>query len=447
MEEAARRARAASQVLSGVPVETKNAALEAFKRFLLEDRGSIEAANALDKADAEVAVQNGKLAASLYKRLDVSGGKFDGLLAGIDDVLRLPDPVGDVSYANRVSDGLDLYRVSCPIGVLLVIFEARPDAAVQIASLAIKSGNALLLKGGKEAQRSNAELVKTMDKAIQSVGLPAGSIQSIDTRAEVADLLKLDQFIDLVIPRGSNELVRSIKDASRIPVLGHADGICAVYVDEGADLDKAVKVVVDSKTQYPAACNAMETLLVHDNLASAFLPRLGSALSAVEGVRFKADAACEPHLPPGQTEPAAEADFREEFLNLTMAVKAVPSVDAAIEHINAHGSGHTDVIVTEDKVAAESFLRRVDSAGVFHNASSRFADGFRFGFGAEVGISTNRIHARGPVGLEGLVIYKYRLYGDGHAVAEFSGEEASRRFSHERIHGVTRVREVDEQHA
>ena len=250
MEEVAKRARLAGQSLAGSSELIRNKALEAFKKHLMEKRGQIEEANAQDKADAEAAVKQGKLSSSLFKRLDITGAKFDSLLKGIDEILNLPDPIGQVTYANKVAEGLDLFRLTCPIGVLLIIFEARPDAAVQIASLAMKSGNALLLKGGKEAQRSNAALVTAMSAALQDVGLPADCVQGVDTRTEVADLLKQDKYIDLVIPRGSNELVRSIKDASRIPVLGHADGICAVYVDRKADLDKAVKIVVDSKTQY-----------------------------------------------------------------------------------------------------------------------------------------------------------------------------------------------------
>mmetsp|Transcript_5939 Transcript_5939/g.13702 ORF Transcript_5939/g.13702 Transcript_5939/m.13702 type:complete len:450 (+) Transcript_5939:57-1406(+) len=438
MEETAKRARAAGQILAGATEAQRNRALEAFKKHLIQRRSQIEEANAQDKQDAEAAVKAGKLSNSLYKRLDVTGAKFDSLLKGIDEILSLPDPIGQVTYANQVAEGLDLYRLTCPIGVLLIIFEARPDAAVQIASLALKSGNALLLKGGKEAQHSNAALVTAMSAALQDVGLPADCIQGVDTRTEVAELLKQDKYIDLVIPRGSNELVRSIKDASRIPVLGHADGICAVYVDSKADLDKAVKIVVDSKTQYCAACNSMETLLVHKDVCSSFLPKLAEAMSSKEDVHYKADATCLPKLPPALSEPAQEQDFETEFLCHTMAVKAVESVDEAIAHINSHSSGHTESIVTEDIAVAEAFLSKIDSAGVYHNCSTRFADGFRYGFGAEVGISTNRIHARGPVGLEGLVIHKYRLYGAGHTVAGFSGQSPNL-FKHSRIAGVDRV--------
>ncbi|CAE8602045.1 unnamed protein product [Polarella glacialis] len=445
MEDVAKRARAAAQVLGGVSLEVKNKALEAFKRHLVARRAAIEEANALDMAAAEAAVKDGKLSSSLFKRLDVSGAKFDSLLAGIDDIIKLPDPVGQITYANKVSEGLNLYRMTCPIGVLLIIYEARPDAGVQIAALAMKSGNALLLKGGKEAQKSNEALISAMAAALSEVGLPADCIQGVDGRTAVAELLSQDKYIDLVIPRGSNELVKSIKDASRIPVLGHADGICAVYVDEHADLAKAVKVCVDSKTQYCAACNSMETLLVHPKVVKAFLPMLAEGLASKEEVHFKADSTCLPHLPADKTEPAVEADFFTEFLCHTMAVKTVESVDAAIAHINEHSSGHTESIVTEDKVVADTFLRRIDSANVYHNASTRFADGFRYGFGAEVGISTNRIHARGPVGLEGLVIYKYRMYGDGHTVADFCGpEEKRRKFVHSRIEGVNRVEDIPE---
>ncbi|CAJ1367185.1 unnamed protein product [Effrenium voratum] len=330
MEEVARRARIAGQALAGASADTRNKALEAFKKHLLAQRAQIEEANAQDKSDAEAAVKAGKLSNSLFKRLDVSGAKFDTLLKGIDEIINLPDPIGQVTYANEVSDGLDLYRQTCPIGVLLIIFEARPDAAVQIASLALKSGNALLLKGGKEAQRSNAALVTAMAAALQDVQLPSDCIQGVDTRTEVADLLKQDKYIDLVIPRGSNELVRSIKDASRIPVMGHADGICAVYVDAKADLDKAVKIVVDSKTHYCAACNSMETLLVHQEVVKEFLPKLAKAFEAKEDVRYKADPLCLSLLPKEVTEAAEEEDFHTEFLCHTMAVKAVPS--AALPH-------------------------------------------------------------------------------------------------------------------
>ncbi|CEL91764.1 unnamed protein product [Vitrella brassicaformis CCMP3155] len=414
----ARQARAAAQQLAGLSTEAKNDALRLFKEELVKQRGLIQAANAADKREGEAAVSAGAMAPSLVKRLDCSGAKFETLLKGIDDIIGLPDPVGRCELSTQLADGLDLYRVTCPIGVLAIIFESRPEAAVQISSLALKSGNALILKGGKEAMRSNRALYDALAAALKRApGVPATSVQLVDTREEVTSLLQCDKDIDLVIPRGSNALVRSIKDSTRIPVLGHADGLCAVYVDEECDLQQAVSIVEDSKMNYCSACNALETLLVHQKVAASFLPLLSERLAA-HSVQYKADTRSLPHLSAQCTQPATQEDFHTEFLEPTMAVKVVDSAQEAIGHINAHGSHHTDCIVTSNSQTAETFLQFVDSAGVYHNASTRFADGFRYGFGAEVGISTNRIHSRGPVGLEGLVIHKYRLYGRGHVVGE-----------------------------
>ncbi len=322
-----------------------------------------------------------------------------------------------------------MYRVSCPIGVLCIIFESRPEAAVQISSLAIKSANAVILKGGKEALESNKALVGCFQRGLKKAGLPEDAVQLVSTREDIAALLKLDQYIDLVIPRGSNALVKGVMESTKIPVMGHADGICACYVDKSADLAKAVRVVVDSKTQYVAACNTTETLLIHESIVETALPVLGKAL-AEAGVKMHADADLVPYLPAENTVAATDADFRTEYLGLEIAIKAVSSVEAAIEHINTHGSHHTDCIVTEDGAAAELFLEGVGSAGCYHNCSTRFADGFRYGFGAEVGVSTNRIHARGPVGLEGLVTYKYRMHGDGHIVAEYGNSKGMKQYTH-----------------
>jgi glutamate-5-semialdehyde dehydrogenase len=357
------------------------------------------------------------------------------------------DPIGSVSYATELDDGLELYRVSCPLGVVCVIFEARPDAAVQIATLGIKSANAVILKGGAEAARSNAAFVAAMRAAISTVTLddaqfPVDSINLVEGRAAVAELMSMNEHIDLIIPRGSNELVQHIQRSTSIPVMGHADGICHIYVDATAELETAVAVVVDGKTQYPAVCNATETLLVHRDAAPALLPSIGAALLA-KGVTLHCDpearlimaAAAGGHE---QQVLAAQPDaFDTEWLSLDLSVKVVDSAQAAVEHVNKHGSGHTDVIITQESAAAEHFLANVDSATVGHNASTRFADGFRYGFGAEVGVSTNKTHARGPVGLEGLTIYKYKLLGrataDGrkHVVAQYSGGDDSRRkFTH-----------------
>ncbi len=417
VEPVARRAREAAWLLAAASSEDKNRTLQAVREELLRRRADIERANRADKEAATALVRKGALKESLAKRLDMEGSKFDAVLAQVDSVIALPDPVGRIQYAMRLDRGLELIRVTCPIGVLGVIFESRPDAAVQISALALKSSNAVILKGGSEAEATNRAIVEAIRGGIRSAGrLPEDAVQLLSTREEVRRLLELDGLVDLVIPRGSNELVRSIQSATRIPVLGHADGICAVYVDRSADLEKACAVVLDSKTQYPAVCNAAETLLIHRDALGRILPELGRRLREA-GVEIRADAECARFL--SESVPAAEADYRTEFLDLVMAAKCVGSVEEAVRHINAHGSHHTDTIVTEDREAAEYFLSRVDSAGVFWNASTRFADGYRYGLGAEVGISTNKTHARGPVGLEGLVLYKYRLYGDGHCVAAY----------------------------
>lgn len=428
VEDVARRARAAALQLAALSAEPKNAALEAVGRKLQERRQEILEANRADKADCEAEVASGSLSAALFKRLDLEGGKFEAMLAGVGDVARLPDPVGRVTLATRLDDGLELYRVSCPLGVIGVIFEARPEAAVQIASLALKSSNAVILKGGREASRTNEALVEAIREALGEVdGVSPDAVQLLSTREEVREMLDLDRWIDLIIPRGSNELVQFIQESTRIPVLGHADGICSVYLDRDADLEKAVAVSVDAKTHYPAACNACETLLVHRDRLDDLLPAVGAALVEA-GVELRADEEASARL---EASPAAAEDYDTEFLDKVLAVKTVSSLQEAVEHINSHGSHHTDAIVTEDADAAEYFLSRVDSAGVFHNASTRFADGFRFGLGAEVGISTNKTHARGPVGLEGLVIYKYRLYGAGHVAADY--DPGGRKFLHEGV--------------
>jgi glutamate-5-semialdehyde dehydrogenase len=422
----------------------RNAALLSVKTSLASHRDDILAANARDVARE---TRRGTCSAALMKRLVLGGAKFDALLAGIDGVLALPDPLRRVSMARRLDAGLDLYRVSCPIGVLCVIFEARPDAAVQIAALAIKSANAVILKGGSEAVESNAALVAAIQEGLRAGGeLPVESVQLVATRQDVHALLALDEYIDLVIPRGSNALVKNIKASTKIPVMGHADGICSVYVDADADLEKAVPLVVDAKTNYPAACNSTETLLVHADVADEVLPRIAAALARAGVTKMHADEMCLPLLRAGLEGSAAgagagagaavvvaatEEDWRTEWLSLEISVKCVANMREAVAHINKFGSGHTDAILTESNETAEFFMRAVDSAGVYHNASTRFADGFRYGFGAEVGVSTNRIHARGPVGLEGLTTYKYRLYGNGQGAGDYgSAADGKRAYLH-----------------
>ena len=422
VETVARDAREAALELAALDTAARNQALEAVRVALVEHREAIVRANAEDKEDAARLVEKGEMSQALFKRLDVEGVKFDAILAGIDDVLNLPDPVGRVGYATQMDEGLELRQVTCPIGVIGVIFEARPEAAVQISALTLKTANAVILKGGREAERTNRALVEAIREGLASVGgvpeagFPENAVQLIATREEVRDMLELDRWIDLIIPRGSNELVRSIKESTRIPVLGHADGLCVVYIDAAADPGIAARVVLDSKIGYPAACNAAETLLVHQGALAGVLPKVGRGLQAA-GVELRADEPAREHLEGAKS--AIDEDFDTEFLDLVIAIKTVADLDEAIEHINRHGSHHTDAIVTEDPAAAEAFLQRVDSAGVYHNASTRFADGFRYGFGAEVGISTNKTHARGPVGVEGLVIYKFQLQGRGHVAADY----------------------------
>jgi glutamate-5-semialdehyde dehydrogenase len=431
VEAMARRAREAAWRLAALSGEARNRALEGILESLRERREAILAENAADREAAAKAVERGEMSAALAKRLDLAGEKFDAALDGVRELIGLPDPIGRVDLARELDEGLELYRVTCPIGVIGVIFESRPDAAVQIAALTVKSGNAVLLKGGREAQRSNAALVEAIRAGLAASGeAPPDAVQLLGGREEVRALLSMDDWVDLIIPRGSNELVRSIQSSTRIPVLGHADGICHVYIDRAADASKAERVLIDSKTQYPAVCNAAETLLIHREAAPGLLPALAGRLK-----EKRVELLCDPRareLVPG-SKPATDETWRTEHLDLVLGVKVVDSLEEAIEHINRFGSHHTDAIVTEDAEAAECFLAQVDSAGVYHNASTRFADGFRYGFGAEVGVSTTKTHARGPVGLEGLVIYKYRLYGDGHCVADYG--PGKRRFRHREIRG------------
>ena len=417
VREMALAARAAGYRLAAASSAAKDAALERIAANLEARRGAILAAN---RADLEQAAAGG-VAPPLIERLGLEK-KFAGVVEGVRQLRALPDPVGAVHWRRRLDDDFELTRVAVPIGVLGVVFESRPDALVQIAALCLKSGNAAILKGGSEASRTNAALFAAIAAALDADPALAGALHLAATRAEIQSLLALDELVDLIIPRGSNELVRNIKDATRVPVLGHADGICHVYVDAAADLAMAASITLDAKTQYPAVCNAVETLLVHAAVAERFLPAAAAELRAA-GVELRGDAAACALI---DATPAGEADWDAEYLDLVLAIKVVESRAAAIEFINSHGSHHTDAIVTGDAAAAGEFLARVDSATVLWNASTRFADGFRFGMGAEVGISTNRIHARGPVGLDGLVTYKYQVRGSGQVVADY--ESGARRY-------------------
>ncbi len=425
--QAAQAARRASILLGDSSTEARNKSLLAVARAFETRRDEILEANAQDVANAETLCAKGQLARPLVKRLQLRS-KFADVIAGLEAVAKLPDPIGIVQKATELDTGLILTRVACPIGVICTIFESRPDALPQIASLCLKSGNAILLKGGKEAARTNRILADVIAEASIAAGAPAGWIHLLETREDVAGILGLDQYIDLIIPRGGNDLVRYIMDNTKIPVTGHQDGVCHVYIHGDADPDQAIAVAVDSKCQYPAVCNAAETLLIDAAWPADATRRLIGALKD-NGVMLKGDERIRALAPEADMAPATDDDWRAEFLDLTLAVRSVDGLDEAVDHINTWGSHHTDTIVTTSDDVAEKFIRRVDSSSVMRNASTRFADGFRYGLGAEVGIATGKIHSRGPVGLEGLTIYKYILRGEGQTVAQYSGPDG-RAFTH-----------------
>lgn len=411
IESLARGVREAQRAFGALSGGVRTEALQALARILEEREEEILEANRMDRAEASASGLSGVL----LDRLALSPGKLATLRDGVLRLASDPDPIGRTITRTELDEGLVLSRVASPIGVLLVIFESRPDAVIQIGALAIRTGNGLLLKGGSEARASNRILVRCLRDALAAAGAPEGTVAGVEGREAVGALLSLDSLIDLVIPRGSGELVRSIQERTRIPVLGHAEGVCHLYLDRQADPAMAVRVAVDSKCDYPAACNAAETLLVHRDFLPALTP-VGEALRDA-GVELRADPESIGRLPGAL--PASEADWGTEFGDRILAVRTVGSVEEAIAHIHRHGSGHTEAIVTSDPEVAGHFLRSVDSASVFWNASTRFADGYRYGLGAEVGISTGRIHARGPVGAEGLLTYRWLLAGSGQGAGEY----------------------------
>ena len=420
MKEVAAQMKMASPKLAITTCEQRNNALLQVKEALIKNKEAIFEAN---HKDMEAAAAN-NIAAAVMKRLKFDEGKLQDVCNGIDQLVYLDDPLGRQSLSRELDEGLTLYRVSCPIGVIGIIFEARPDALVQISSLCIKSGNCAILKGGKETVNTNKVLFECIHTAVIEAGLPEYSLHQATLHNEIDELLACDRHVDLLIPRGSNQFVQYIMNNTKIPVMGHADGVCHIYVDKSADVEKSLSIIVDAKTQYTAACNAVETLLVHKDIAAEFLPILATRLKDNNvTVRGSKEAAvilgCEE---------MEEEDFHTEYLDLTVSVKLVSGVEEAIDHINYFGSHHTDCILTEDSDTAKIFMEMVDSAGVYQNCSTRFADGFRYGFGAEVGISTSKLHARGPVGLEGMVTYKYKLYGDGHIVNDYATGKRSFHF-------------------
>ena len=399
--ELAKKAKAASKKIAVLPVGVKNTALLNIAKNLKENKEKIFEANHKDLEEAKPLVEAGELSQSTYNRLKLDENKMRDMVQGIIDISNLEDPVGKVLLKRELDQGLVLTKVSCPIGVLGIIFEARPDVISQISALAIKSSNAVILKGGKESINTNKEIMRVIQEALDNTyNFPKDVLTQVFTRDDVANMLSQDKYIDLIIPRGGNSLVKFIKENTKIPVLGHADGICHIFVDESADLEKAKRVIIDAKTQYPSACNSVETLLIHKGFE--YSEELLKALEDAGIVLID-----------------KPESWHKEYSDKILAYKFTASLEEAIEHINTYSSGHTESIITEDEKNAKIFMNAVDSAGVYHNVSTRFADGFRYGFGAEVGISTNKTHARGPVGLDGLTIYKYNLEGSGDIVKDY----------------------------
>ena len=408
--EIAKLAKQASVQAQKLTNDIKNKALVAIAKYLDENKEQIFDANKKDMLEAEVLLQNGEITQAIYNRLKLDENKMRDMIQGLIDISHLEDPVNKKIFERQLDDGLVLTKVTCPIGVLGIIFEARPDVISQISALAIKSSNAVILKGGRESLNTNKVILSIINSALETIdGFPQNMLNQVFSREDVKYMLEADKYIDLIIPRGGNSLVQFIKSNTKIPVLGHADGICHIFVDESADIDMAKKVVIDAKTQYPSACNAVETLLISNKF-----PNSEELLSALKEAGIQLISAPE--------------TWRKEYSDKILAYKYVNTLDDAIAHINEYGSGHTESIITSNKENAEIFMDMVDSAGVYHNTSTRFADGFRYGFGAEVGISTNKTHARGPVGIDGLVIYKYKLRGSGDIVLDYAN--GSKQFNH-----------------
>lgn len=426
-------AKNASLMLANMPREVKDRALRSAAKSIIENMDSIIRANMADLEVGASLLKEGKIIKSLLDRLKLDESKITEISRMVEKVAELEDPVGKTLYAIKIDEGLELYKVTVPFGVIAAIFESRPDVLPQIASLCIKAGNAVLLKGGSEARSSNRAIFSIMKRAFVSEGLPEGCMQLVEDRKAINEILKMEGLVDLIIPRGSNEFVRYIQENTRIPVLGHSSGICHIYVDRSADWNKAIEICHDARVQYPAACNSMKILLIDKAIARSLLPQIAKRLLEsrvkIKGCPESREILSASGIP---VEPATEEDWSTEYLDLTLPVKVVDGVDEAIVHINKYGSHHTDSIIGEDLPTVCKFLNMVDSSTVIHNASTRFSDGYRYGLGAEVGISTNKIHARGPVGLEGLVTTKYILLGSGQKVSDYVGKGA-KPFIHKKL--------------
>lgn len=424
----AREAREASYLLAKLSTDVKDQALYKIADSIWQHKEELVESNRKDIETAEMMLCRGEITKAMMKRLELNNEKIQRITDMVRSVASLDDPIGKTEYSIELDKGLELYRVTSPIGVIAVIFESRPDVLPQIASLCLKSGNSILLKGGSEARHSNQQLFSIIKDAVNV--LPEGWIQLIEARKEIDELLKLDGYVDLIIPRGSNDFVRYIQNNTRIPVLGHADGVCHVYVDNEADVDMAVNVCYDAKVQYPSVCNAVDTILIHEEIADKFLPHIVDRFMK-RNVEMRGCSRVLESVKGGVREATSE-DWGAEYLDYIVSMKVVDDVDEAINHINTLGSHHTDAIITSNEKTAHRFMASLDSANVFWNASTRFSDGYRYGLGSEVGISTGKIHVRGPTGLEGLTIYKYYLEGDGHIVADYE-DNKSKKFTHKPI--------------
>jgi glutamate-5-semialdehyde dehydrogenase len=427
----AEAAKRASRRLATCSAEQRNTAIRAAAELIRETCSQLLEANAEDLAAANIMLARGEMSSATFERLRLTDKKISEMMQSMLAVVELPDPVGRVLQRTELDRSLLLEKITAPLGVLAIIFEARPDAVTQISALGLKSANAVILKPGREVEHTAAALLKIIRQALVNSGLPEDAVTSVTGRQAAQDLLAMSDLVDVVIPRGPKQLVEFVQANTRIPVLGHAEGVCHIYVDVAADAEMALAIIDDAKTDYPAACNAVETVLVHERIAPTFLSRLALRLRSRDVVlrgceRTRAVLANEP------VEALDDSEWHREYSELVLAVRIVNSIDDAIEHIHRFGSAHTETIVTKDKIAAERFLAEVDSAGVFHNASTRFADGYRYGFGAEVGISTTKLHARGPVGVDGLTTYKYVVRGSGQVARDYQGPNA-KKFTHKRL--------------
>ena len=424
-------AKRASRMLATRTADQRNGAIRAVAELVEQNRTLLLEGNAKDLAAADALLARGEMSSATLERLRLTDKKLADMTSSMLAVADLPDPIGRVLQRTELDRGLMLEKITCPLGVLAIIFEARPDAVTQISALGLKSANAVILKPGREVEQSARALVKIIRQALAASGLPADAVTMVTGRQAVQELLGTADLVDMVIPRGSKQLVEFVQANTRIPVLGHAEGVCHVYVDAAADVEMALAIIDDAKTDYPAACNAAETVLVHEGIAATVLPRLAARLRSKQ-VALRGCERTRALLANGNVEPVADDDWHREYSELVLAVRVVDSMEQAIEHIHRFGSAHTETIVTKDNLAAERFLAEVDSAGVFHNASTRFADGYRYGLGAEVGISTSKLHARGPVGVEGLTTYKYVLRGSGQVARDYQGTDG-RKYMHKRV--------------